>query len=98
MRDDSDPLSTFEFRRSRSDRSPGRELLDLYNTQYAGRAARPGPVTPEDTARELGYERARLDSDPAQQHSRRLVAGSGYVEIGRYNTNRISDYFAEKRL
>jgi len=71
MRDDSDPLSTFEFRRSRSDRSPGRELLDLYNTQYAGRAARPGPVTPEDTARELGYERARLDSDPAQPPARR---------------------------
>ena len=42
----------FEFRHSRSDRSPGRELLreliDLFNEQYPGRAAKPGSVTTPD--------------------------------------------------
>lgn len=151
----------YEFRRSRSDESPGRELLgeliDLFNRQYPGRAARPGSVTApdemvpphgaflvgyedgrpvaigglrpleedgvceikrmyvvpdarsrgagrallaalEDTARELGYERVRLDSGPAQQHSRVLFAATGYVEIAPYNANHIADYFAEKTL
>ncbi len=149
-----------EFRRGRSDESPGRELLgeliDLFNAQYPGRAARPGSVTTpeemvppdgaflvgyedgrpvaiggvrrleesvceikrmyvvpearsrgagrallaalEDAARELGYERVRLDSGPAQQHSRLLFADSGYVEIPQYNANHIADYFAEKVL
>jgi GNAT superfamily N-acetyltransferase len=158
MRDDSDVA--FEFRRGRSDESPGRELLgqliDLFNTQYPGRAARPGSVTTpdemvppdgaflvgyedgrpiaiggvrrledgiceikrmyvvpdarsrgagrallaalEDAARELGYERVRLDSGPAQQHSRVLFAGTGYAQIAPYNANHIADYFAEKAL
>jgi GNAT superfamily N-acetyltransferase len=52
----------------------------------------------EDAARELGYERVRLDSGPAQQHSRALFADAGYVEIARYNANHIADYFAEKVL
>jgi GNAT superfamily N-acetyltransferase len=41
-----------EFRPGRSDESPGRELLDelieLFNAQYPGRAARPGSVTAPD--------------------------------------------------
>ncbi|MBV9058163.1 MAG: GNAT family N-acetyltransferase [Pseudonocardiales bacterium] len=42
-----------EFRASRSDESPGRELLrelnDLFNSQYPGRIVRPGSVTsPEE--------------------------------------------------
>ncbi len=52
----------------------------------------------EDTARELGYARVRLDAGPAQQHSRALFAATGYVEIPRYNDNHIADYFAEKAL
>jgi GNAT superfamily N-acetyltransferase len=161
MRDDSGrPPMAFEFRRSRSDESPGRELLgeliERLNAQYPGRAARPGSVTTpeemvapdgaflvgyedgrpvaiggvrrledgiceikrmyvvpgarsrgagrallyalEQTARELGYERVRLDSGPAQQHSRKLFADCGYVEVAPYNANHIADYFAEKLL
>ncbi len=41
-----------EFRAGRSDESPGRELLDAliehFNAQYPGRAARPGSVTAPD--------------------------------------------------
>jgi GNAT superfamily N-acetyltransferase len=41
-----------EFRAGRCDESPGRELLDelieLFNAQYPGRAARPGSVTAPD--------------------------------------------------
>jgi GNAT superfamily N-acetyltransferase len=52
----------------------------------------------ENAARELGYERVRLDAGPAQQHSRVLFADTGYVEIAPYNANHIADYFAEKML
>jgi GNAT superfamily N-acetyltransferase len=52
----------------------------------------------EDAARELGYERVRLDAGPAQVRSRTLFAGTGYVEIPRYNANHIAVYFGEKRL
>ncbi len=158
MRDDS--AMGLEFRSGRSDESPGRELLreliDLFDAQYAGRAERPGSVTTPDemappdgaflvgllderpiaiggvrrledavceikrlyvvpdarsrgagrallaaleqSARELGYQRARVDGGPKQQHSRTLFAGSGYIEIARYNANHIAEYFAEKAL
>ena len=50
MRDDAG--IAFEFQPSRSDRSPGRELLteliDHLNAIYPGRAARPGSVTTPD--------------------------------------------------
>lgn len=52
----------------------------------------------EDAARDLGYERVRVDSGPKQRHSRLLFADAGYVEIERYNANHIADYFAEKVL
>ncbi|HWI07714.1 MAG TPA: GNAT family N-acetyltransferase [Solirubrobacteraceae bacterium] len=149
-----------EFRQGRSDEPPGRELLgeliDHFNAQYPGRAAKPGSVTTademaaphgaflvgyegerpiaiggvrrledgvceikrmyvvpaarsrgvgrallaalEDAARALGYRRVRLDAGPGQQHSRRLFAATGYVQIARYNDNHIADYFAEKAL
>jgi GNAT superfamily N-acetyltransferase len=158
MRDDS--AMAFEFRPSRSDESPGaelmRELNDLLDSQYPGRVHRPGSVTTpdemvaphgaflvgyedqrpvaigglrrlergvceikrvyvvpaarsrgagrallaalEDAVRELGYERVRLDSGPAQRHSRMLFEQAGYVEIPRYNSNHIAVYFGEKRL
>jgi hypothetical protein len=52
----------------------------------------------EDTARELGYERVRLDAGPAQTHSKLLFAATGYVAIAPYNANHIADYWAEKAL
>jgi GNAT superfamily N-acetyltransferase len=52
----------------------------------------------EDAARELGYERLRLDAGPEQQHSRKLFATTGWQQIPRYNANHIADYFAEKVL
>ena len=65
MRDDG--AIAFEFHSSRSDRSPGRELLseliDHLNEIYPGRAARPGSVTTPDEmvpphgAFLVGYER-----------------------------------------
>jgi len=159
MRDDS--AMALHFRPGRSDESPGRELMgeliELFNAQYPGRAARPGSVTSpdemvpphgrflvgyegarpiaigglrpldedgvceikrmyvvaearsrgagrallaalEDAARDLGYDRVRLDSGPAQRHSKRMFAATGYVEIAPYNGNHIADYWAEKRL
>jgi GNAT superfamily N-acetyltransferase len=52
----------------------------------------------EDAARELGYDRVRLDAGPAQEHSISLFRRSGYVEIPRYNANHIAVYFGEKGL
>jgi GNAT superfamily N-acetyltransferase len=149
-----------EFRSARSDESPGRhllaELIELFNSQYPGRAVRPGSETTpdemlaphgaflvgyederpvaigglrrlgddvceikrmyvvpaarsrgvgrallaalEDAARDLGYGRVRLDAGPQQEHSKRLFATVGYVEIAPYNANHIADYFAERSL
>lgn len=52
----------------------------------------------EEAARELGYERARVDAGPRQTDSRALFARTGYVDIPKYNDNHIADYFAEKLL
>lgn len=52
----------------------------------------------EDAARELGYERVRLDAGPEQRHSRFLFAAAGYAEVAPYNDNHIADYWAEKAL
>jgi GNAT superfamily N-acetyltransferase len=50
MRDDS--AMAFDFRRGRSDQSPGRELMGeltaLLNVQYPARVAKPGSVTTPD--------------------------------------------------
>jgi GNAT superfamily N-acetyltransferase len=52
----------------------------------------------EQAARELGYERVRLDAGPEQTHSKALFASTGYVEIAPYNLNHIANYWAEKVL
>jgi GNAT superfamily N-acetyltransferase len=52
----------------------------------------------EDAARELGYERVRLDAGPKQTHSKALFAATGYVEIAPYNANHVANYWAEKAL
>ena len=52
----------------------------------------------EASARELGYQRVRLDAGPEQRHSKVLFAATGYAEIAPYNANHIADYWAEKAL
>jgi GNAT superfamily N-acetyltransferase len=52
----------------------------------------------EDAARELGYQRVRLDAGPQQRHSKLLFAQTGYTEIAPYNGNHIADYWAQKTL
>jgi GNAT superfamily N-acetyltransferase len=52
----------------------------------------------EAAARELGYERVRLDAGPQQRHSKVLFAQTGYAQIAPYNANHIADYWAEKVL
>jgi GNAT superfamily N-acetyltransferase len=52
----------------------------------------------EAAARELGFERVRLDAGPQQRHSKMLFAQTGYAEIAPYNANHIADYWAEKTL
>lgn len=49
----------------------------------------------ETTARDLGYERVRLDSQAATW---RLYASSGYSEIADYNGNPHADHWGEKAL
>jgi GNAT superfamily N-acetyltransferase len=55
-------------------------------------------VALEEACRELGYDRVRLDAGPAQKHSKSLFERTGYVEIPKYNSNHVADYFAEKDL
>jgi GNAT superfamily N-acetyltransferase len=52
----------------------------------------------EAAARDLGYERVRLDAGPEQRHSRELFAATGYTEIAPYNANHIAVYWGEKSL
>jgi GNAT superfamily N-acetyltransferase len=52
----------------------------------------------EAAARELGYERVRLDAGPEQRESKVLFAQTGYAQIPPYNPNHIADYWAEKVL
>lgn len=52
----------------------------------------------EGAARQLGYERARVDAGAHQKHSRALFEKTGYSQIPKYNNNHIAVYFAEKRL
>ncbi len=52
----------------------------------------------EDTARELGYAVARLDTGPAQPDSQHIYAKVGYRPIGNFNANPVATYFGEKRL
>ena len=52
----------------------------------------------ERIARELGYERVRLDTGPKQHASVALFRSSGYVPIEDYNGNAVAAYWFEKRL
>jgi GNAT superfamily N-acetyltransferase len=52
----------------------------------------------EDAARELGYERARLDTGPKQPQAEHLYRSAGYVEIENFNANPEASFWGEKRL
>ncbi len=52
----------------------------------------------EAAARDLGYERVRLDTGDPQPHARALYESSGYREIGNYNDNGYASYWGEKDL
>jgi GNAT superfamily N-acetyltransferase len=52
----------------------------------------------EDCARELGYERARLDTGPKQLSARGLYESEGYVEIENFNDNPVAVFWGEKPL
>jgi GNAT superfamily N-acetyltransferase len=52
----------------------------------------------EDTARELGYERVRLDTGAKQPHAQALYPSAGYTPIPDYNDNVYASYWYEKVL
>lgn len=52
----------------------------------------------EALARDLGYERLRLDTGAEQPHARALYESAGYLEIDDYNSNPLATYWGEKRL
>ena len=52
----------------------------------------------EDTARELGYERVRLDTGASQPHARALYESAGYREVPDYNDNPYAAYHGERLL
>lgn len=52
----------------------------------------------EDTARELGWKRVRLDTNRALKEAQTMYRKAGYHEIGRYNDNPYADYWFEKDL
>jgi GNAT superfamily N-acetyltransferase len=52
----------------------------------------------EDAARELGYDRVRLDTGPRQPHARALYESAGYAEVPDYNGNPYAFFWGEKRL
>lgn len=52
----------------------------------------------EDSARELGYALARLDTGPKQIRARGLYESEGYVEIDDFNDNPVAVFWGEKPL
>lgn len=52
----------------------------------------------EQTARELGYERVRLDTGPKQVHGLALYRSAGYADVPPYNDNPFACFWGEKSL
>ena len=52
----------------------------------------------EDAARDLGYERVRLDTGATQPHAKALYRSAGYRDIPDYNDNPYGAYRGEKLL
>lgn len=52
----------------------------------------------EATARELGYQRVRLDTGPKQVHGLALYRSAGYEDVPPYNDNPFACFWGEKAL
>jgi GNAT superfamily N-acetyltransferase len=52
----------------------------------------------ELTAKELGYQRVRLDTGPKQVHGLALYRSAGYVDVPPYNHNPFACFWGEKVL
>jgi GNAT superfamily N-acetyltransferase len=52
----------------------------------------------ENTARDLGYTVARLDTGPRQPRAERMYARAGYRQIDNFNDNPVANFFGEKSL
>ena len=52
----------------------------------------------EDTARELGYTVAKLDTGPHPPHAERLYRAAGYADTGNFNANPFASFWGQKRL
>jgi len=52
----------------------------------------------EDTARDLGYTIARMDTGPRQQHALAFYEAEGYSRIGNFNANPAASWWGEKTL
>jgi GNAT superfamily N-acetyltransferase len=52
----------------------------------------------EDTARDLGYDRVRLDTGDKQPNAEALYRSAGYRPIGNYNANQYASFWGEKEL
>jgi len=76
------------------------EIKRMYVVPDArGRGLARGLLTAiEATARELGYERVRLDTGASQPHARALYESAGYRDVPDYNDNPYAAYHGEKAL
>ena len=76
------------------------EIKRMYvNPEARGRGvAQALLVALEDAARELGYEKARLDTGPKQPHAERMYRRAGYEEIENFNANPFASFWGEKSL
>ena len=52
----------------------------------------------ELTAKELGYQKVRLDTGPKQIHGLALYRSAGYVDVAPYNDNPFACFWGEKVL
>ncbi|HEX2894928.1 MAG TPA: GNAT family N-acetyltransferase [Marmoricola sp.] len=52
----------------------------------------------EETARELGFRTARMDTGPRQQHALAFYESEGYRPIGNFNANPAASWWGEKSL
>jgi GNAT superfamily N-acetyltransferase len=76
------------------------ELKRMYVAPHARRhgVARQLLHALEDTARDLGFTVARMDTGPRQPHAQALYEAEGYVPIGNFNANPAASWWGEKAL
>ena len=76
------------------------EIKRMYVVPHARRsgAARALLAALEDTARELGYRIARLDTGSRQPHAQAFYEASGYRPVPNFNDNPAAAFHGEKQL